>query len=183
MDAKRSDSEENNDLHDLKIICIDNLLASPEVRVYFKDLQSRFLMVSAGCNATAPTGHTVDELIDKTDFDFYSEEHATAAFNDEQEIIRSGEPIVGKLERETFIDRGDNWVSTSKMPLRDENGLIIGTFGITRDVTAQIMAEEKLAYQVLHDPVTGLANRFSLMDRLQQALVAIERLPGRIAVL
>ena len=183
MDAKRSDSEENNDLHDLKIICIDNLLASPEVRVYFKDLQSRFLMVSAGCNATAPTGHTVDELIDKTDFDFYSEEHATAAFNDEQEIIRSGEPIVGKLERETFIDRGDNWVSTSKMPLRDENGLIIGTFGITRDVTAQIMAEEKLAYQVLHDPVTGLANRFSLMDRLQQALGAMERLPGRLAVL
>src|SRR5450631_1398104 len=68
------------------------------------------------------------------------------------------------------------------MPLYDQNGLVIGTFGITRDVTAQIMAEEKLAYQVLHDPVTGLSNRISLMDRLQQALTAMERLPGRIAV-
>jgi GGDEF domain-containing protein len=62
-------------------------------------------------------------------------------------------------------------------------GEIIGTFGITRDVTAQIKAEKDLAYQVLHDPVTGLANRFSLMDRLRQALIAMERLPGRLAVL
>ncbi len=182
MNSKRSDVENEQELRDLKIICMNNLLASPEVRMYFKDLDSRFLLVSEGCNATATTGHTVDELIGKTDFDFYSEEHATAAFRDEQEIIRSGEPIVGKLERETFLDRDDNWVSTSKMPLRDENGLVIGTFGITRDVTAQIMAEEKLAYQVLHDPVTGLSNRISLMDRLQQALTAMERLPGRIAV-
>ncbi|MGA2530706.1 MAG: GGDEF domain-containing protein, partial [Acidimicrobiales bacterium] len=69
------------------------------------------------------------------------------------------------------------------MPLRDELGQIIGTFGISRDVTAQIKAESALAYQVLHDPVTGLANRVALMDRLSQALVAMERYPGRLAVL
>jgi diguanylate cyclase (GGDEF)-like protein len=69
------------------------------------------------------------------------------------------------------------------MPLRNKRGKIIGTFGITRDVTAQIKAENALAYQVLHDPVTGLVNRFALMDRLAQALLAMERLPGRVAVL
>jgi diguanylate cyclase (GGDEF)-like protein/PAS domain S-box-containing protein len=175
--------QESELLRDLKLTCIDNLLSTTEARVYFKDLHSRFLLVSAGCIATATPGHGVEELIGKTDFDFYSEEHAAAAFEDEQQIIRTGEPMVGKLERETFHDRADAWVSTSKMPLRDERGQIVGTFGITRDVTAQIKAENALAYQVLHDPVTGLANRAALMDRLSQALVALERQPGRLAVL
>ena len=171
-------------MRELKLTCMDNLLATPEVRLYFKDLQSRFLLVSAGSDATsAPSGHTIAELIGKTDFDFYSQEHAEEAFRDEQEIIRSGRAIEGKLERETFHDRADAWVTTSKMPLRDKQGLIIGTFGITRDVTAQIKAEEALAHQVLHDPVTGLANRFALMDRIEQALAAMERLPGQLAVL
>ena len=144
---------------------------------------SRFLLVSAGWIAAIAPGRTVEEIIGKTDFDFFSEEHAAAAFEDEQRIIRTGEPMVGKLERETFRDGTSPWVSTTKMPLRDDDGQIIGTFGISRDVTAQIKAENALAYQVLHDPVTGLANRVALMDRLSQALAALERQPGRLAVL
>jgi diguanylate cyclase (GGDEF)-like protein len=62
-------------------------------------------------------------------------------------------------------------------------GQIIGTFGISRDVTAQVKAENALARQVLHDPVTGLANRAALMDRLSRALASLEREPGRLAVL
>jgi diguanylate cyclase (GGDEF)-like protein/PAS domain S-box-containing protein len=175
--------QESEPLRGIERTCLRNLLSCTEARVYFKDLRSRFLLVSAGCIATPTPGNAVEELIGKTDFDFYSEEHAAAAFEDEQQIIRTGEPMVGKLERETFHDRADAWVSTSKMPLRDERGHIIGTFGITRDVTAQIKAEKALAYQALHDPVTGLANRVALMDRLSQALAALERQPGRLAVL
>jgi diguanylate cyclase (GGDEF)-like protein/PAS domain S-box-containing protein len=160
-----------------------NLLSSSEERVYFKDTLSQFLLVSAGWLDAITPGSTPEEVIGKTDFDFFSHEHAGAAFEDEQRIIATGEPIVGKLERETFPNAADTWVSTSKMPLRDEFGQIIGTFGISRDVTAQIKAETALAYQVLHDPVTGLANRVALMDRLSQALVALERRPGRLAVL
>jgi diguanylate cyclase (GGDEF)-like protein len=69
------------------------------------------------------------------------------------------------------------------MPLRDERDQIIGTFGISRDVTAQVNAEKALAHQVLHDPLTGLANRLALMDRLPQALLAMERHPSRLAVM
>jgi len=69
------------------------------------------------------------------------------------------------------------------MPLRDKSGQIIGTFGIANNVTAQVNAENALVHQALHDPVTGLANRAALMDRLSQALVALERRPGRLAVL
>jgi diguanylate cyclase (GGDEF)-like protein/PAS domain S-box-containing protein len=176
-------SQESEPLRELQLTCMRSLLATTEERVYFKDLRSRFLLVSAGWIATVTPGRRAEEIIGKTDFDFFGEEHAAAAFEDEQQIIRSGEPVVGKLEQETFSDGTSPWVSTTKMPLRDESGRIIGTFGISRDVTAQVRAENALAYQVLHDPVTGLANRAALMDRLSQALVALERQPGRLAVL
>jgi predicted signal transduction protein with EAL and GGDEF domain len=117
------------------------------------------------------------------DFDFFSDQHAANAYEDEQQIIRTGEPLVGKVERETYGVRRDAWVSSTKMPLRDERGQIIGTFGISRDVTAQVNAEKALAHQVLHDPLTGLANRLALMDRLPRALLAMERHPSRLAVM
>ena len=79
------------------------------------------------------------------------------------------------IERETFAGRPECWVSTTKMPLRDSAGQIIGTFGISRDVTAMVRAEKALAHQALHDPLTGLPNRIALMDRLAQTLLGIER--------
>ena len=176
-------SQESEPLRGIERTCMRNLLSTTEECVYFKDLHSRFLLVSAGWIAAVTPGRAVEEIIGKTDFDFFSEEHAAAAFEDEQQIVRTGEPMVGKLERETFHYGPGNWVSSTKMPLRDERGQIIGTFGISRDVTAQIKAEKALAYQVLHDPVTGLANRAALMDRLSQGLAALERQPGRLAVL
>jgi PAS domain S-box-containing protein len=130
----------------LQLTCMSNLLASGE-RVYFKDQLSRFLLVSEDWIAAYAPGRTAEELIGKTDFDVFSEQHAAAAFEDEQQIMRSGEPIVGKVERETYSGRPDACVSTTKMPLRDERGEIIGTFGISRDVTAQITAEEALTRQ------------------------------------
>ena len=176
-------SQESEPLRELKLICMDNLLHSTEECVYFKDLRSRFLLVSAGWIAAIAPDRSTEEVIGKTDFDFFSEEHAASAFADEQQIIRTGEPMIGKLEEETFQDRTGPWVSSTKMPLRDEHGRIIGTFGISRDITAQVTAENALAYQALHDPVTGLANRVALMDRLSQALAGLERQPGRLAVL
>jgi hypothetical protein len=103
--AKQQPSEDNEQLRELKVTCMDNLLASSAVRVYFKDLQGRFMLVSADPGAIVPSGQALEERIGKTDFDFYSEERATAFFEDEQEIIRSGIPIVEKLQRETFDGR------------------------------------------------------------------------------
>jgi diguanylate cyclase (GGDEF)-like protein/PAS domain S-box-containing protein len=169
--------------HELLITCMRNLLSSTEERVYFKDRASRFLLVSEGWLAACAPGRTVDEMVGKTDFDVFSGEHARAAFADEQRIIATGQPMTAKVEQETFSDRASAWVSTTKMPLRDESGYIIGTLGISRDITAQIQAERALAHQALHDPLTGLANRVALMDRLGQALVAMERRRSRLAVL
>jgi diguanylate cyclase (GGDEF)-like protein/PAS domain S-box-containing protein len=165
------------------LTCMSNLLAATQEGVYFKDRESRFLLVSSGWLAAYAPGRTAAELAGKTDFDVFSRKHACAAFADEQRIIATGQPMAAKIEQWTFSDGAGGWVSTTKMPLRDESGRIIGTFGISRDITAQIQAERALAYQALHDPLTGLANRVALMDRLAQALVAMERHRSRLAVL
>jgi PAS domain S-box-containing protein len=123
----------------LKLLCMDNLLAA-DARVYFKDLLSRFLFVSAGWLAAYAPGRTAQELAGKSDFDVFTYEHAYAALQDEKQIMGTGRPIDGKVERETFPGGGERWVLTTKMPLRDERGLIIGTFGISHDVTAQVKA-------------------------------------------
>jgi len=160
-----------------------NLLASAEERIFFKDRESRFLFVSAGWLAAYQSGRTLEQVIGKTDFDIFSKAHATEAFEDEQRIIRTGTPMVAKLERETFRDRPDAWMSTTKQALLDDSGHVIGTFGLSRDITAQVEAQGALTHQALHDSVTGLANRAALMDRLLEALAALEGPPQQLAVL
>jgi PAS domain-containing protein len=118
----------------LKLTCMNNLLAAPQERVYFKDQLGRFLFVSAGWIAAYAPGQAPEELAGKTDFDIFTYSHAYAARQDEQQIMRTGQPITGKVERETHKGRPDTWVSTTKMPLRDETGQIMGIFGITARV-------------------------------------------------
>lgn len=127
-----SGDTESDRQRQLKLICMDNLLAATEERIFFKDTLSRFLFVSAGWLAAYAPGRTARDLAGKTDFDVFTYEHAFAALQDERQIIRSGRAIVGKVQRETFKGQSNAWVTTTKMPLRDERGQIIGTFGISR---------------------------------------------------
>jgi PAS domain S-box-containing protein len=112
--------------------------------VYFKDLDSRFVRVSRAhakcCGLSDPT-----QVVGKTDSDLFSPEHAAPALADEQEIIRTGQPLVGKEEEEIWPDGRRNWVRTTKVPLRDRRGQIIGTMGISHDITSRKLAEQELA--------------------------------------
>lgn len=103
--------------------------------VYFKDRECRFIRVSRALTEKHGMGGPA-ELMGLTDFDFFTEEHARQAFEDEQEVMRTGEELE-KEEKETWADGRVTWVSTVKVPLRDEEGHIIGTYGISRDVTEQ----------------------------------------------
>jgi PAS domain S-box-containing protein len=150
---------------------MSNLLSTSQERVYFKDLMSRFLFVSEGWIEAYRPGRAAEELTGKMDFEVFTADHASAAFADEQEIIRTGVPLVGQVERETYSGRPDTWVSTTKMPLRDERGEIIGTFGITRDITPQITAEHALARQARE--LSAQNERLRELDRLKDEFVAL----------
>jgi PAS domain S-box-containing protein len=112
--------------------------------IYFKDLESRFVHYSAAFvhyfNLEKP-----DDLVGKSDFDCYSKEDATARYEDEQQIIRSGQPLIAKLEHRTNPSDGSTtWLLTSKLPWRDHSGRTIGTFGVSKDITPIKEAERKL---------------------------------------
>jgi PAS domain S-box-containing protein len=119
---------------------LDALLENSPDQIYFKDLNSRFLKISAAL--AKKHNLLVTDLIGKTDFDVFGVAHAADAYKDEQEIIRTGIPIIGKEEREDSDDGRVAWVSTSKMPFYDEEGKLIGTFGISRDITLKKRTEQ-----------------------------------------
>lgn len=115
---------------------------SPD-QIYFKDAQSRFLKSSAA-QAKAFNLAGPEQLIGKTDSDFHSAEHAAQAVVEEQEIMRTGKPVIGKLEKIVSSNGETHWLLASKMPLRNNANEIIGTFGISKDVTVLKEAELKL---------------------------------------
>ena len=103
-------------------------------RIFFKDPASRFV-----CASHALLKHfgvaSFDELKGKADLNFFSEEHALAAVQDEQQVFRSGEPILDKEEREIHTDGRITWARTSKMPWHDKDGKPIGVVGVSMDIT------------------------------------------------
>jgi PAS domain S-box-containing protein len=111
--------------------------------IYFKDSQSRFIRIN---RALADQFDLTDPAlaIGKTDADFFDSVHAEAAFQHEQEVMLTGMPIAGYEEKEVWLDGRVRWVFSTKLPLRDSDGTIIGTFGISRDITARKEAEAKL---------------------------------------
>lgn len=119
------------------------LLDNAPDSIYFKDEQSRFLRISRSM-AEKFQAESPAAVVGQTDADIFSKEHAQQAREDELEIMESGQPMVARIERETWPDRPETWCSTSKLPLRDAEGNIVGTFGISRDVTDLVEAEQKL---------------------------------------
>jgi len=124
--------------------------------VYFKDTKSRFTKVN---RAMADSyGHSEpDRIIGKSDFDLFTKEHAQPAYDDEQKIISTGDPLIGKIEKETLANGDVKWVTTTKLPLRDKHGTIIGTMGISRSITDLKEAQEHF----LEKPLCS--KRFSIM--------------------
>lgn len=135
-------------------------------RIYFKDLESRFVCVNVAQARWLGAGSPA-EMVGKTDFDYFAPAHAELARQIEQEIIRTGEPSVGQIERLEMKDGSVCWGSATKLPWRDSSGRIIGTFGLTRDHSETKKIEEKLNQErtLLRTIIDHLPSRVFVKDR------------------
>lgn len=122
--------------HELLQTLMDNMPDS----IYFKDEKNRFIMVNTA--KAVRSNVAPEEMMGKTDFDFLPEGEARRTFEDDKEIMASGKFIINKIEKLTGIDGSERWVSVTKVPRFDEEGNIIGTMGISRDVTEWKKLEE-----------------------------------------
>ncbi|MBN2473975.1 MAG: response regulator [Pirellulales bacterium] len=111
--------------------------------IYFKDKASRFIRINRALTRGFKLMHA-GEALGKTDFDFFTEEHARQAWQDEQEVMLTGKPLLDREEKETWADGRVTWATTTKLPLYNDAGEIVGTFGISRDITEAKRAAEAL---------------------------------------
>lgn len=186
IERKRSEealAKERDLLHTL----LNNL---PD-RIYFKDARSRFIRISKAVWEQFKIA-SPKEAIGKTDFDFFAPEHAAIAIKDEQEIMRTGQPILGKVEKEILPDGTVTWAFTSKFPLKDKRGRIVGNFGISRDITERKRAEEELQrangelalkQEQLQEALTELQASHEAIKAAQFQLIQAEKMQsvGRLA--
>ena len=135
------------------------------VQVYFKDLESRFVMANRGHYERMGVSD-LSQIAGKHDRDFFSESHWKSADADERRIIESGQPMLDTLEHETWPDRAESWVVTSKFPWRDRKGLIRGTFGVSSDVTNLVTAQQE---------ATDLAEQLQLKNEAYEEEVLLAR--------
>ena len=147
MERKRTEQEKlQSQLGEEKAL-LDALMLNIPDFVYFKDTDSRFIRISKSM-VKLFMAQTPDDLIGKSDFDFHSKEHANIAFNEEKAIMDTQKPIVDHVVHEQFDDGREQWVSTTKMPLFNEHGEVVGTWGISKIVTelkqAEIIANAKV---------------------------------------
>jgi phosphoserine phosphatase RsbU/P len=122
-------------------IYLENLLNRIPERIYFKDSESQFIKVNRYF-AESHGFEDPEQLYGKTDFDLFPYKTAIQKFADEQRVIQKAEMITGKDELDVYENGDFAWVSSTKLPLYDRDGSIVGTFGISRDITERKVAED-----------------------------------------
>lgn len=146
---------------------MDNVPAS----VFFKDTESRFIVINEVCAKKFRLDDPAD-AVGKTDFDFFAYEHAAPAFADEQRILKTLVPIIDKEELEVYSNNEQtiSWTSTSKFPLFDDEGVLIGTYGISKDIT-----ETKLHFK----EIKRLKNQMENILNAVPNLIFVKDVDGR----
>lgn len=122
---------------DLLQILMDNI---PDF-IYFKDQDSKYVRINKAV-AESLQVKDISEVYGKTDHDFFPKEYADIFLNHEKEIFETGKAIIGRIEKSSLLDGTPIWVSTTKMPIQDENGKIKGIVGISRNVTLEEMTKQ-----------------------------------------
>jgi PAS domain S-box-containing protein len=137
---------------------------SPDL-IFFKDRQSRFLRANR-VQAALLNIENPAEIVGRTDFDFFPKADAQRFYDDEQRIMETGEPVIGREWQVLWADGRIHWMAEHKVPVRDATGEVVGLFGISRDVTAHKQAEEQLAFErdLLHALMDNIPDTIYFKD-------------------
>ncbi|MCB1279141.1 PAS domain-containing protein [Prosthecobacter sp.] len=155
-------------------------------RIYFKDLQGRFVLVSKS-EADYLGAKNAADVVGKTDFDYFDKELAQAAFDDEQEVMRTGKAMKGKVEEKLLLDGRTGWALVAKIPMRDAAGVVIGTCGISKDVTRLRETQDSLHEALsavacqknqLAKSLTDLNKAHQELKTAQEQLIDFQKLQG-----
>jgi diguanylate cyclase (GGDEF)-like protein/PAS domain S-box-containing protein len=149
---------------------------------YFKDRESRLLRVSRKMARDLGFSDPA-QLVGKTDIDLFGEAFGKATRLDDLKVIETGRPIIGVIESRQLDNGRTNWTLTTKLPLQDESGDVIGLLGMTREISETRETELALQHLATHDALTDLPNRFLMADRLSQLLARAKRSSTAFAVL
>ncbi|MBN1780581.1 PAS domain S-box protein [bacterium] len=140
---QRKEIEE--ELHQEKYL-LQSLMENIPDAIYFKDCESRFLRINRSLAGFLGL-NSPKEAVGRTDLDFFDIRHGQEAYDDERRIISTGDPIIGKIEEDILPSGFRRWVSSTKMPVRNSMGDIVGIVGISRDVTDVKNYERKIKLQ------------------------------------
>jgi diguanylate cyclase (GGDEF)-like protein/PAS domain S-box-containing protein len=158
------------------------LMENTQDSIYFKDRDCRLLRVSRRMADNLGFADP-SELVGKTDIDLFGESFGQRTLMEDLRIMESNEPIIGLVESRQIGPSETNWTLTTKVPLHDASGAVVGLLGITREINELKRTELNLQHLATHDPLTGLPNRYLMTDRLSQTLGHAERTGTTFAVL
>ncbi len=150
--------------------------------IYFKDRACKLIKVSR--KMAEDLGYSDPaQLTGKTDVELFGREFGERTRVDDMRVMESGEAIVGMVECNENAAGVKNWTSTTKLPLRDADGTIIGLLGITREINDLKQREMDLQFIATHDLLTSLPNRYLFFDRMEQSINRAKRYDYKLGVI
>jgi diguanylate cyclase (GGDEF)-like protein/PAS domain S-box-containing protein len=158
------------------------LMETTSDSIYFKDRQCRLLRVSRKMAQDLGFSDPVD-LVGKTDIDLFGQAFGRMTRLDDLRIMATNRPLVGEIESRHLAHGRINWTLTTKLPLHDQDGHVVGLVGITREINEIRQAELALRHLVTRDGFTDVPNSLQMVDRMGLLLMDPKRTSTPFAVL